>query len=108
MLGSMKGQARVAYAKSKRAPARITGAYDEGGTAANTAELKGQYYEIEDRVFDLGAGNAALLVHPLGEEEGWGVHVFSWQGGDGTFVWLESEDEALEHIAKETQAANSP
>lgn len=100
-LGSNASTARRAFSRMERAPARLTGSLADGGSGVEAAGLTGEHYAIDDRVFDLGGGKAALLAHPKDPFDGWGVHTFAWQGGSGDFQWdgLDTEQKALDFIA---------
>lgn len=83
MMGSMKGQARVAYSKNGTAPASLTVA----GVAP--AERSGQYWNVTDAI--TSSGNAAtdtgtISVTSKGSD-GPGSHTFTWGGGSGSFSW---------------------
>lgn len=83
MLGSMKGQARVAYAKLGRAPSTLNAAYANNGCNVNAGELNGQYFTITDAVGNAGSLNAMAKT----SSDGNCTHNFNWAGGNGNFVW---------------------
>lgn len=94
-LGSMKGQARVAFAKVGTAPATLTGAMTLAGkgSGVNANELIGKYFAISDTIGVVSAGvTANLTTTGTGASanvtgDGTGVLAFSWAGGDGTITW---------------------
>ncbi|MBK8206383.1 MAG: hypothetical protein IPK87_06235 [Planctomycetes bacterium] len=91
MLGSMKNQARVAMAKTKREPWTLTGTLEDGGCAVASAELESKYFTIDPRVQVLPDGRGRLRCYPSPEadDQAVGYLTFHWDGGDGTFEWIE-------------------
>ncbi len=87
MMGSLKGQLRVVYGRTGQLPTRLTGTFEDGGAEIMSIELTGKYYRVEDRVYDLGNGKAALKALPVTSDEQWGWVVFKLDGGDGEFGW---------------------
>jgi len=85
MLGSMKGQARVSFAKTGVAPATLTAA----GVAAT--EREGKYFNVRDKVAaDRQSGR--LMCEPVASdsEDGFCVLKFNWGGGDSTYTWYDT------------------
>lgn len=93
MCGSLKNQARVAFAKAGTVTT-LTGAIDAGGSNVDSAELVGKYFEAQDGV---GGGATAvsgrtIVVDPNTaaggvSSDGSGTLTFTMSGGDGTFAW---------------------
>ncbi len=82
MLGSLKGQARVGFAKTGSEPATLTAA----GVAAS--ERNGKYFTVADAITVVAAGvSASIQAAPKTASDGTGTCTFNWSGGDGTFVW---------------------
>lgn len=94
MMGSLKGQVRVAFARDKVLPRKLTGLATEGGAGAVPSELQGKYFRVLDEVHDLGNGQAALKAVPQTSDEQWGWIVFNLDGGDGVFGWSDSDGDA--------------
>ncbi len=88
MLGSAKGQARVAYARSQvREPARLTGSFESGGARVEPPELKGKYYMVLDLISPRGDKNAAMFAIPIRRKTPAVIMCeFAWSGGDGKFT----------------------
>ncbi|MBK8206380.1 MAG: hypothetical protein IPK87_06220 [Planctomycetes bacterium] len=84
-LGSMKNQARVGYAKTNRAPQRLTGPFESGGCAVAPDQLVGKYYRVEDIVLRVDDKRGALRAIPNDPERPVITLTFSWEGGDGTY-----------------------
>ena len=88
-LGSMKNQARVAFAKTGKVPATLTGSIDATGSGVAAAELIGKYFQVTDAI----AGTAAACKMtatpaPTGTAtDGTCTLTFAMAGGDGSFVW---------------------
>lgn len=93
MLGSLKGQARVAYAKRGLIPQTLTGPFDQGGSEVWPEELQGRHFRVLDQVLSI-EGKGKLIATPLAGNESEGVCVvtFNWGGGDGTFTWSGGSD----------------
>ncbi len=85
MLGSLKGQARVSFAKTGAAPATLTAA----GVAAG--ERQGKYFKVRDKVASQRE-SGKLMCEPVAadSEDGYCVLKFKWAGGEGTFTWYET------------------
>ncbi len=101
LLGSLKNQARVSYAKTGSAPSTFTGKTKDGGCDVNAAELVGKYCQVRDKVW--GKGNRAALAcegTEGNESVGYCLLSFTWTGGDGTFTWYDTEEELDAAIAK--------
>ncbi|MBX3473649.1 MAG: prepilin-type N-terminal cleavage/methylation domain-containing protein [Planctomycetes bacterium] len=90
MMGSMKGQARVAYAKVgvNTEVTKLTGAI--GGTTkgcgVNAAELNGKYFKITDALTTT-ATTCTIASTANTASDGNGSLLFNWSGGDGSFTW---------------------
>lgn len=94
MMGSMKGQARVAYAKVgvNTNVVQLTGAI--GGTTKGcgvvATELTGKYFNITDTLTTTAA-TCKIDCSPNSvsgsSSDGSGAMTFSWSGGDGTISW---------------------
>lgn len=85
LLGSMKNQARVGYAKTNKAPQRLTGPFETGGCRVSPDELVGKYYRVEDIVLRVDDKRGALRAIPNDQERPVITLTFSWEGGDGTY-----------------------
>lgn len=85
IMASLKGQARVSFAKTGNAPATLTVA----GVAA--IERKGMYFNIRDKVVS-DRQSFKLMCEPVApdSEDGFCVGAFKWAGGDGTFTWYDT------------------
>jgi len=82
MMGSLKGQARVSFAKTGTAPATLTVA------GVNAAERQGKYFNVSDTVTVVTANvSARLQADPATTSDGTGTCTFNWSGGDGSFSW---------------------
>lgn len=82
MMGSLKGQARVGFAKTGAAPATLTAA----GVAAT--ERAGKYFDVNDAITVVTANvSASISAVPKTASDGTGTCTFNWSGGDGTFAW---------------------
>lgn len=82
ILGSMKGQARVAYAKLNSAPATLTAA----GVAS--AERTGKYFTVGDGITSTTTtGSLTATALAANSSDGSCTHLFNWSGGDGSFAW---------------------
>lgn len=80
LLGSMKGQARVAYAKAGSAPTKLSGEMNGTGCGVDEAELKGKCYRARDAVY--GNNNwGALVAEPVTATDIWILLVFLWAKG---------------------------
>lgn len=88
-LGSMKNQARVAFAKTGNVPGTLSGSIDKGGSGVAAAELVGKYFQVADKV--TGPSTAVIMTAspaPTGTlTDGTCTLTFAMAGGDGTFVW---------------------
>lgn len=93
MLGSLKGEARVAYAKRGLIPQTLTGPVDQGGCEVRPEELLGERFRVLDQVLSID-GKGKLIATPLpgNESEGVCVVTFNWGGGDGRFAWAGGDD----------------
>jgi len=87
MMGSMKGQARVAFAKNGAAPTTLVGPIDTGGSGVSAGELTGQYYTVTDAVAAGTGFDASISATANNGTDGTGTHNFDWAGGNGDFVW---------------------
>lgn len=90
MLGSIKGQVRVVYARqgSSGNIRTLTGPREAGGCGVLPAELEGKYFRIRDQVVLTETG-AILYADPtpLAKDKGICTVTFNWSGGDGVFTW---------------------
>ncbi|MBK8205677.1 MAG: hypothetical protein IPK87_02665 [Planctomycetes bacterium] len=88
LMGSLKNQARVAFAKTGIEPVRLTGPIGRGGEGcgASPMELDGMYYRVEDRIHKPMPGTGELYAKPLtsGKE---GTLRFQYSGAEGKFTW---------------------
>lgn len=90
MLGSIKGQVRVAVGKQGHARdlRTLTGPVGAGGCGVSTAELQGRFFRVRDQVIVTETG-AILYADPMPghEDRGTCTVTFNWSGGDGVFTW---------------------
>jgi hypothetical protein len=89
MLGSLKGQARVAYAKTNgQVPRTLTGEVGKGGSGVLVAEMDGKYYQVLDIVGRHGRERAMLFALPRqrGNFDPMITMRFSCAGGEGEFT----------------------
>ena len=88
-LGSMKNQARVAFAKTGKMPTKLTTSIDAGGSGVAAGELTGKYFTVNDAV---GGAAAAATISAKSIDnlatDGTCTLTFAMAGGDGTFVWV--------------------
>lgn len=105
-LGSMKSQARVAFAKMGTAPSQLTGAMNATakGCNVNATELEGKYYKVRDKV-ESNDTRGILIADPIDSADGWLLLVFNWAGGEGEIRHYESKGE-LETALTELKANN--
>ena len=84
MMGSMRGQARVAFAKLGAAPATLNPASN-----VKAEELAGKYFNITNTIASAGSGATATgtITAVSKGSDGTGAITFTWSGGDGTFSW---------------------
>ena len=91
ILGSMKGQVRVAYAKlgAHTGITTLTGAIGTGGCGVQAAERTGKYFVVADSVSNKSNTSASLTANAQAgnSSDGGCVLTFQWGGGDGAFVW---------------------
>lgn len=87
MLGSIKNQWRVAHAKTREYPTRLTGSLEEGGCKVDAAELVGRFYRVEDEVTVLSDGRVQIRAVPTTTDKEWVILTFDPSGGDGTYEW---------------------
>lgn len=86
MLGSMKGQVRVAYAKLGAASmTTLTGAIGTGGCGVSATELTGKYFSVDNVVTPVGTTGFTLSTNTTSDGEC--TLTTNWGGGDGTFSW---------------------
>lgn len=99
LLGSLKGQARVAYAKAAVQPRKLTGAIGEKelGCGVVQSEMDGKYYKIRDTVRG-SKGWGAMIAEPKEEGLKWQLILFKYTGGDGEFRQYDSETELLSDL----------
>lgn len=92
MLGSMKNQVRVAYARTNgnKDIRTLTGAIGKGGCGVYPVELTGKYYIVRDevQVTDFGVKLVAEPAHG-DSRDGTCTLTFDPKGGDGEFTWEE-------------------
>lgn len=82
ILGSMKGQARVAFAETNSSPGTLTNA----GVAS--AERTGKYFTVGDTIGGSGAtGTLTATALSANAADGSCTHTFDWAGGAGSFSW---------------------
>jgi len=85
IMASLKGQARVSFAKTGAAPATLTAA------GVSAIERQGRYFKVRDKV---GAtrDSGKMMCEPMAadSEDGFGVCKFKWASGDATFTWYET------------------
>jgi type II secretory pathway pseudopilin PulG len=95
MLGSMRNQAKVAYAASRFPPVRLTGSRADGGCMVPPDQLAGKYFKVADQVGAPSASEGSLHASPNTTPPGQGVGsdgqgelTFPWQGRMGEqIVW---------------------
>ncbi|MBE7492835.1 MAG: prepilin-type N-terminal cleavage/methylation domain-containing protein [Planctomycetes bacterium] len=91
ILGSMKGQVRVAYAKlgGHTNISQLTGAIGTGGCGVLAAEMTGKYFNVTDSVSNKTNTGATLVATAQAgnASDGAAVLAFNWGGGDGSFTW---------------------
>lgn len=88
MLGSLKGQTRVSYAKTDGLrPRNLTGRLGMGGCAVHISEMQGKYYRVLDVVALHGKDKAMLFAIPArtGQFEPVITLRYQWAQGDGEF-----------------------
>lgn len=101
LLGSMKNQARVAYAKTGSAPSTFTGGNNDGGCNVDARELAGMYCKIRDQVWSTARNGAIACEGTEGNESvGYCLLIFAWTGGSGTITWYDNEEDLEAAIAK--------
>lgn len=103
MLGSMRGQVRVAYAKMGEAPKKLVGRIgtEEYGSGVAKTELEGKYYKIRDAVYGKdGQWWGALVAEPVEQGDNWILMFFNYAGGDAEFKHFETKAQ-LEAALKE-------
>lgn len=90
MLGSMKGQTRLAYAKLDGHDniRTLTGPVGQGGCGIEPDELQGKYFRVRDEVTVAEIG-FTLFADPISasEHKGSCAITVNWAGGDGVFTW---------------------
>lgn len=87
MMGSLRGQARIAYSKTATAPTRLTGPVDLGGCNVSPPELEGMYFRIDDSIRPGTRAEARMTANPKSPGDGVGTHEFDWATGNGTYTW---------------------
>lgn len=104
MLGSLKDQTRVSYAKLGTAPKTLT-----GDARVSAEELTGYYFKVRDKVYkkpDLE--RAALVAEPLEEalqaELGWCAVYYNYADGQPEYEWYMSPED-LEAALKAFETA---
>lgn len=83
LLGSTKGQLRVAWAKTND----MDEVRKELRLLVARGELTGKYFVVEPYILPMGSNRARIYVRPLHPKETPGYLEFSWAGGDGQFHW---------------------
>lgn len=90
MLGSLKGQTRLAYAKLDGHDniRTLTGPVGQGGCGAVPGDLQGRYFRVRDEVTVTETG-FTLFADPMPgyEHKGTCTVTANWGGGDGVFIW---------------------
>lgn len=106
MLGSLKNQARVAYAKVGVAPKTLTGDIEAGGCKVSPDELKREHYQVRDVMYKKpDMERSALVCEPLaGAEYGYGALYFNYADGESDYEWYDTK-EKLEDALKAFQTA---
>jgi hypothetical protein len=99
MLASMKGQARVSYAKTGVRPGKLTGVIGEKelGCGVVQSELDGKFYKIRDTVRG-SKGWGAMIAEPKEEGLKWQLILFKYASGDGEFRQYATETELLSDL----------
>lgn len=89
ILGSMKGQVRVAYAKlgSSTGITKLTGAIGTGGCGVVNSERTGKYFTVPDAVTTATANFTMTATANGTSTDGTCTLTCNWGGGDGTFSW---------------------
>lgn len=88
MLQSLKGQARVGYARLGLAPRTLSGSYTAQGCNVPPMELQGKYFNVRDAIEAPSKTTARLTADPAGAaSDGAGHLEFQWAGGDGKVTW---------------------
>jgi hypothetical protein len=100
MLGSLRNQTRVAFAKMGESPTTLTAEMNarEMGTGVHADELVGQYFTVRDVVLsqgNLSNSTAALIADPNPgyESDGYVMITYQWGGGEPEFQWFTTPEE---------------
>lgn len=100
LLGSLRNQARVTYAKTGAAPKTLTGSVSDGGCNADAKDLKGAYCKLHDKVYEVDAKNAVLIAEDTAGGDGFAVLEFQWASPDSKITWYDTLD-ALKEAHKD-------
>lgn len=100
LLGSLRNQARVTYAKTGAAPKTLTGSVSDGGCNADAEDLKGAYCKLHDKVYEVDAKNAVLIAEDTAGGDGFAVLEFQWASPDSKITWYDTLD-ALKEAHKD-------
>lgn len=92
VLGSAKGQVRVGFMKTSKAPKTLTKGLDTGGCELSGGERITGYCRMLDAVFPLGERKVFLLAQRRDDETLWCAHVFDLQGGGGGYYWFHCDN----------------
>lgn len=95
ILGSMKGQARVSYAKHGEAPDTLTGK-GPAGAGVTKEELEGSFCRVHDKVYRINNEKAALIAEDFAGKDGFCLMRFGWADGRGSTTWYDSLDSLIE------------
>ena len=89
LLGSMRDQARVAYAMLEEAPKRLTGDTESGGCSVEADVLQGDFCKIWDTIYTVKdkADDAALIAEDTVEKDGFAIMTFHWERPDVKIEW---------------------
>lgn len=80
LMGSAKGEARVAYSREGEAP-------DTFSSIGALHVLQGRYYSVDDRIQTLGGDQARITCSPTESGDSKGSHEFHWNSGQGKLYW---------------------
>lgn len=99
IMGTMRAYIRVSFARSGQVSATLVGKVADGAAGAEESELKGTYYTIEDKVYDAGNNQCAVIALPKDKADGVGLLTFKLASGEGTTTWYD-DLEALKKANK--------
>ena len=104
---SLRSRVLVALERDKRLPTNFDNLLDPDRSSDDRKLQEGSYFTIENRVYDLGGGRAALVARPGYHSDGWGVYVFECRRGTdlGAFMWddLHNEVQVRRYLASQMQ-----